>query len=241
MASKKYRGKLCVYCNRRPSGAGDHVFAREFFVQTARENLPQVPACERCNGDKSSLEHYLTAVLPFGGVHGDAQDNLAMVPGRLAKNAKLAHALHAGRTQIWHPESGIVRRTLTVPIQSDKVVALGKYLAQGLAWYHWSVRLSPEEDTTEAWLLSYVGRTLFDHLFAKNAANRVHQDLGRGTIHYDGVQSTDNPHLTLWRIHFYGGLKLAGDPDAPGEVAGEIGVITGPKRLVTMLARSASA
>jgi hypothetical protein len=37
-----------------------------------RSQIPQVPACIRCNRDKSDLEHYLTAVLLFGGRHANA-------------------------------------------------------------------------------------------------------------------------------------------------------------------------
>ena len=67
--SKRFRDKPCVYCLTNPSTTtGDHVFAREFFPEAARANLPKVPACESCNNEKSHLEHYLTAVLPFGEI-----------------------------------------------------------------------------------------------------------------------------------------------------------------------------
>lgn len=65
--SKKYKGKICVYCADAISVTGDHVFAREFFLETQRDNLPQVPACEKYNNRKSVLEHYLTTVLPLEG------------------------------------------------------------------------------------------------------------------------------------------------------------------------------
>jgi hypothetical protein len=85
--SKRFKGLLCAYCSQRPAVTGDHLFAREFFLKTQRANLPQVPTCDRCNGEKSKLEHYLTAVLPFGGRHPDALTNLSqMVEPRLAKN-----------------------------------------------------------------------------------------------------------------------------------------------------------
>src|ERR1700722_9395653 len=93
--SKKFKKKTCVYCcGKGISTTGDHVFAREFFLKSRRATLPQVPACAPCNKEKSELEHYLTAVLPFGGRHDDASINLeTMVPPRLAKNAKLHRGL----------------------------------------------------------------------------------------------------------------------------------------------------
>jgi hypothetical protein len=94
---KGSKGKTCVYCASAPASTMDHVFAREFFVVDRRANLPKVPACAACNGAKSQLEHYLTAVLPFGSQHADGLAHLSgMVPGRLARNQKLARRLSAG-------------------------------------------------------------------------------------------------------------------------------------------------
>jgi hypothetical protein len=96
--SKKFKGKRCAYCSVRQVVTGDHIFAREFFVLSARADLPQAPICSECNNEKSKLEHYLTAVLPFGGRHAHASENLAVqVPKRLEKNAKLYRHLKAER------------------------------------------------------------------------------------------------------------------------------------------------
>ena len=58
--SKKYKGKSCPHCARpEASVTADHVFAREFFSVEKRDGLPVVPACERCNNEKSKLDHYL--------------------------------------------------------------------------------------------------------------------------------------------------------------------------------------
>ena len=102
---KRFKGKTCVYCGVAPSTTtGDHVFAREFFINVRRGNLPKVPACEGCNHEKSKLEHYLTAVLPFGGRHTDSAQNLStLVEPRLAKNAKLYGVLSACAYRKSHP------------------------------------------------------------------------------------------------------------------------------------------
>lgn len=83
--------------------------------------------------------------------------------------------------------------------------------------------------------LSRIGREFFARLFNMNSANRVQQDLGKATVCYSGVQAVDTPQLTLWRIQFYGGMVLSGDPQAPNAVSTEIAVITGPKRIVSLL------
>lgn len=95
--SKKFKDKRCAYCAERNAVTGDHIFAREFFLSAARANLPQAPICLECNNEKSKLEHYLTAVLPFGAKHKASLENLAsMVPKRLGKNARLHRELVPG-------------------------------------------------------------------------------------------------------------------------------------------------
>ena len=104
---KKYKGKICVYCGSAPSETAHHVVARKFFLEKDRANLPKVPACLGCNGQKSTLENHLTTVLPFGGRHADARSSLVdRVPPRLAKNRALHRALAASQT----PDGNAIHR-----------------------------------------------------------------------------------------------------------------------------------
>jgi hypothetical protein len=179
MGSKRFRGKLCVYCSERVSVTGDHVFAREFFVHAARDQLPQVPSCEGCNNEKSKLEHYLTAVLPFGGRHTDANETLTLlVPGRLAKNANLRRELQLNQGRTWHCESNVIHYAMTVPVDAARVNALFALIARALAWLHFGAHLSSGH-ASEAIFLSRYGEEYFGRLFAHNAANRARADLGR--------------------------------------------------------------
>lgn len=115
--SKKYKGKPCVYCVTGLSAVPDHVFAQEFFTVDRWGNLPKVPACHACNDAKGRLEHYLTAVLPFGGRHADAATSLAaFVPPRLARNAALHRHLSQGQQPVWAQEGNLAVPVTTLPI-----------------------------------------------------------------------------------------------------------------------------
>src|SRR5207247_196816 len=143
------------------------------------------------------LENYLTAVLPFGGLHPDAHENLVdLVPGRLAKNLRLHRDLNAGLGHIWHVENEVFRATMTIPVEPGRIGALFSLTARALAWYHWRQYLLPDQDS-EALQLTRFGSGFFDRLFAMNAANRVQNDLGNRTVTYSGVQAVDTPQLTL--------------------------------------------
>src|SRR4051812_40099744 len=119
---KRFMGKTCAYCaTPESSTTGDHVFARQFFPTTKRANLPQVPACEACNAAKSVLEHYLTAVMPFGGLHADASYVLnAMTPPRLARNQKLHQTLAAGQGHTVLQQGGRLAPAMTIPFDGER-------------------------------------------------------------------------------------------------------------------------
>lgn len=203
--SKRFRGSLCAYCAKDAAITGDHIFAREFFVQSERANLPQAPVCANCNNVKSKLEHYLTAVLPFGGRHQDVSVNLSsMVPRRLQKNLRLYAQLSAGHTGT------------SIPLDGAKVEQLFGLIVRGLIWYHWKVFVNHQTHAVRSITATQAIARLFDDwVFTRKARARVTGDVGNRTFLYEGVQALDDPALTFWRFSIYGGLMVVGD--APSE------------------------
>jgi hypothetical protein len=219
-----FKGDLCAYCSIRPAITGDHIFARSFFVESARDRLPQAPICAECNNEKSELEHYLAAVLPFGGRHPDALENLVtLVPKRLRKNA----ALH--RQLAEEPDEN-------VPVESGQLEKLFALIARGLAWHHWKIYLNEGEHSVRAVVLTAVGA--LDPLFSQPARDCVSESIGGGTFCYEGRQGVDDPNLTIWRFSVYGGLLLS-ESGAP-KPAGTSGIIAvvGPHELIEQLDRA---
>ena len=51
----KFSGETCIYCNNAPAESSHHVVGRKFFLVERRGDLPQVPACKRCNNRKSFI------------------------------------------------------------------------------------------------------------------------------------------------------------------------------------------
>lgn len=145
--SKRFKSKLCAYCSENNATTEDHVFFRKFFQVEDRHNLPKAPSCAACNNEKSKLEHYLAAVLPFGARHGQALKNLREhVPRRLAKNPKLKTTLRQSMQPVWIPEdSGLYRKTSMVEIDTSKLESLLEFIGRGLAWHHWGVYLRPHD------------------------------------------------------------------------------------------------
>lgn len=229
--SKKYKGKLCAYCCKELSVTGDHVFAREFFLIDKRDNLPKVPSCGTCNHDKSEIEHYLTALLPFGGRHKAAHETLkGMVPKRLRKNPKLHKSLSEEKAYFWSKKlSGLFSPSIVLPINFESISALFKYIVKGLANYHWGVYLT-DDVLIEIMALTVAGEKFFEERFFRlNCKERIIQTLAENTFWYEGAQGVDCPQITAWRFSIYNGLQLAGDSEAPDEPSSLIGAYTGPK------------
>lgn len=232
--SKKYIGKTCVYCAKPCSSSdGDHVISRKFFLPERREHLPIVPACKSCNNAKSKLEHYLTAVMPFGGRHTDSSAHInTMLPPRLLKNNKLAQALGIGMKSMFISQNGSPwERVMSVPIESDKLIELFKFIIKGLAYWHCKVILPPESCLVKASFFTSAGTEWFEHLLAHKAKFRVNVNLGDGVFVYEGAQSAECNELTVWRMSLYG-AEVGDEQMAYAEKCTHAYGITAPNRML---------
>jgi hypothetical protein len=228
--SKKFKGQRCAYCSKREAVTGDHIYAREFFLPSARANLPKAPICAECNHEKSKLEHYLTAVLPFGGRHADASENLAsMVPKRLGKNAKLHRHLMAGQQIVSVSDrEGKSEETIAIPFDGAKLEQLFSMIARGLVWYHWHVYLEQGYEVQTHTVTAYGLKRYEEELFRKNVRARVNGNLGNGTFAYEGVQAVDDPAITVWKFRIYGGLASYEDKISPEMLGSHLVSMTAP-------------
>lgn len=205
---RKFRTEICIYCNDAPSESSDHVVGRKFFLEERRGNLPQVPACKRCNNRKSLLENYLMIVLGFGAKHQDAAVNLStQVAHRLENkaNAKLLRELRRG-----YERSG----GTSIPFKRQPLEELGAMIAKALAWQHFGVRLGKGHSAIASVFMNE-GQNGFMQMLA-GGKTHVSGDLGEGTFKYKGAQAVAYPELTLWRFEIYGGVDFGGDPRVNG-------------------------
>lgn len=211
----------------KKSNTADHVFARKLFREYRRQSLPKVPSCERCNRKKSQLEHYLAAVLPFGGRHVDAAGTLeSMVPGRLAKNPALRDCLLGGMQRAWTHEKGLLVPTISIPIDGQKVEQWLEFVVKGLASHHWNL-LIPSDWKIMILPLTPEIHPVFARLRALRAADRVCSSIAAGAFSYEGVQGADNPLISIWEISLYGGVTVRGGE----QTSSKYGALVGPEAL----------
>jgi hypothetical protein len=224
------KGKICVYCGTAISDTkGDHVFARAFFLESDRGNLPQVPACKICGGVKASLELYATTVLPLVGRHETAKANLeTLVPPRLQKNLALKRELAKGADRRWlMQDSGLIAPTLSTTARQKELGQLFEFIGKGLIWYHWQVYLH-HDDVIEVSLRTTAADQALQTVFDQFASQRIQKNFGNGTVQYEGLRDPNSPRATAWRIRMLGGIHMS-FLDAPEIVYSSIYVCTKPR------------
>lgn len=214
MSSKRFKGKTCAYCALPESSTdGEHVLAKSFVLERHRADLPKVPACKACNNEKSKLETELTAVLPFGGRHSNAIEALnSEVPAKLEKNLRLKREIGASMKETWVFENGVLVKTATIHIDSEKFSRWIVLLARGLSFHHWGLAFDNEYQLQ---FIAPARPEILRELFDRNAHRKVSlRTIGGGALTYQGSLA-QNPTAAAWRFIVYGGIALAGDrPEA---------------------------
>lgn len=228
--SKKYKQKSCAYCFAGVSQTADHVFPRELLPVHLRTDIPKVPACGSCNTKKAALEHYITAILPFGGWHPSARKILEdRVSKRLDRNAPLHRSLQVGVTDTWIVDRGALKRTIAVPFDFQKFKAWLELVVSGPSLYHFNfvlpINVSIDVFATTVYGDSFLGS------FLKTKTNQiVNYSISDGMIRYAGSHSEDNQWVQLWCFSFYGGLITTEDDPEGWYTNGNFWVFVLPKR-----------
>jgi hypothetical protein len=234
MASKKFKNKTCAYCGQAGASAtGDHVFARQFFLVKHRANLPEVPACDRCNSNKSRLETYLLQLMPLGANHADAPETTrTLMPKRAAHPAnKVLREIIEGRQEtVWlTDETG--QRDGRIPVYVDANILHDwcALVARGLAFFHWGVA-TPDYQVEVIPLAAEVEQDILTLASRYKCGEFVEHSVGNGAFAYRGFKCADDEPASMWMIYLYGRMPIGGDPAVSPVCAASWGVFITPKK-----------
>lgn len=227
--SKKYIGKLCVYCGTKKSTAGDHVIAREFFPADCRHGIPKVPACDECNTRKSNLEQYLMTVLPFASNHPVAQRVMSEKgASRLAKNQKLRREICSGTERVWVThDSGLIVPTISIPFNPEKASEYFGLVSQGLLFHHWRHIIGGDYMSVAHALTEYGAKEIRSRFWPPRASRVINHTYAKGAFRYKGRNSFEAPGRSVWLIQIYGGLGMRGSGRDAGHAAELFFAMTG--------------
>lgn len=214
MGSKGYIGKACAYCAREGcSTTADHVVPRAAFLIQDRGNLPQVPACRKCNNEKSKLEHYALATLLVGSRHVEADRyRREMIRPRLARDRRLAREIGLTKPPQWMRINGVLQPMHAVKVDAAKLNTLHAMIVKGLYHHHFGEPLHPDW-TAEAQMKHPAHEAAFVAAIADiltRDTEQVEGNLGRGAFVYEGLRSRAHRPFSVWRFAWHGGIRLHG-------------------------------
>jgi hypothetical protein len=237
--SKKFKGKLCVYCRRNESTTADHVFPRELFQVEQRDKLPKVPSSLDCNNEKSKLEHYLLAILPFGATHSNSELALSVdAAKRLEKNQRLHKELKKGFGYRQVPlEYGGTEKRLVVNLNYEALHEFVGFIGRALIWCHWGKYL-PLNFYFTVFTPSSTGIEYISQLFEMSSSYRVDVKLGGDTVRYKGVMSEIDEGLSVWAIQLLGGMTVSDESLGYVFKNSFVAMVTGPSKTIEDLERS---
>lgn len=217
MGSKRYSGKTCAYCGSDAAPTiAEHVFGKKHFLVRHRANLPKVPSCEPCNTAKSQLEIYVMGAFPLGANHPAAREYAEThLGGRFAKNLPLRRSMAQSMKVLGGPATG--RMVFTV--ETNKLLELMLWITKGLFMFHFGKPLHRHWVPLVRQVATHAeaeGIKTMSDLVAPDP-DKVHRNLGDGTIEYWGSRSHRMPYCSGWQFNFYG-VELTGDPDDPSAI-----------------------
>jgi hypothetical protein len=233
MASKKFKHKTCAYCGKRgTSETGDHVFAREFFLVKHRAYLPQVPACARCNSDKSRLESYLLQMMPLGANHADVPEaSRTLMPKRAAHpaNKVLRDIIERPHEPVWlTDQDGQRQERIPVYVDANMLHDWCGLVARGLAFHHWGVA-TPDYEVETIPLAAEVERDILAFASHLKGGEYIERLVGNGAFAYRGFRCADGEPASMWMIYLYGRMPIGGDPTVSRVCPASWGVFITPK------------
>src|SRR3972149_5175508 len=207
---KSLLGNLCAYCGECPSTTEDHVIGRKFFPVHLRSNLPKVPACSVCNGRKANYERYAMAVFPFGSEHHAAQEMLkTKVKLRLGKDQRLLRELQQSQKDVTViNRNGSMSKTLCIPFDDEKTIALYEMVIKGLLWHHCRAPL-PSSYVVRLFWLTDQGLDLFKKSILSLSPDQFQDvSLANGECQYQFTKNPDDPFFAAWILRIYGILNV---------------------------------
>lgn len=199
------RNLPCGYCGNATEN--DHVIARQFFPpqQAYRGQLPQVPACRTCNGDKQKVEDGPGVVFQFGHSSNASRQLLFdRVPRTLQKNKRLHGSLQRGLQNVLvRQSSGLLVPSLVLklsPKDLSDIWCWFRYVARGLYCFEFQNPL-PTDHT-----IHLISPSTFEHftilrdLIAADA-KRQEKSYASDELRYLYTHNSVE-QLTMWLLAF---------------------------------------
>jgi hypothetical protein len=211
---------VCAYCGEEDRITRDHVPPRLLFAKPPPDNVPTVPACEKCNQSFKSDDEYTRAVLVLdlrAAAHRDVLGSMTSITRSLNRPEaqRFTRSLLRGSrpTGLVTP-SGAAVSAMTIDV--ERIEATGRHILQGLHYLERRkpvdpkskvlVRYLPEWDPSHPLILAMVRMY---NLSAERHQNQVGEAFSYGV----GIRDDKS----AWMLLLYGCFLWIGTIGKPPE------------------------
>lgn len=196
---------LCVHCESAPAITADHIPGRRFFISPMPSDLITVPSCDDCNRALRLVEEYI-ATLTLMGPAGSTNPGRLLWPKeeRNLKREQMARfrkmlAAHSVNIVFRTPAGIYTGKGKAIQIERKRFHTFIRKLVRGLFFFETNGNRLPSDVVIEA---AYID--------SHEDAEPFRHPLKMGSRKWDNIfeyfyaLTTDDPHGSMWRFHFYG-------------------------------------
>lgn len=236
MGSKKFKGKQCAYCGVEGiSRDGEHVLARSFFLDEDKENLPKVPSCRACNSLKELLEDYALAVCTLGSRNEGTKEFIENFFERRSKKRRKLYSelISTMRPTLERTSGGLILEGGQLNIDPHKIITLVNLIVRGLYFLHQSKALPKDAVLHNKMFRPDDAAVITDGIMRAFGSDlkMVKDNIGRGTLIYEGAISNVIEGASFWRINVMRGAVLGSPEYAPGLALRSMYVLSFPSSM----------
>jgi hypothetical protein len=199
---------LCSYCGEEHELEPEHVVPRAIFVNDNQSTIV-IPACHRCNNEKSAGEDDLRDYLIIAvGVHGhnEIMPLMAVMAEATGKGfSKIGRAASEERKPvIRRTEAGVDVPGYEVPFYDPRAMRRTlRYMVRGLYFHEYGRPWLPDQPMTLYDLPpSELESTLAD--FGRLGPIEFRGLMGNDIFKYATVTQAEHPDVTAWIMVFFG-------------------------------------
>ena len=172
-----------------------------------REGILKVPACIKCNGEKSGYEQYLQTVLPLAGVDEVSRERVAtQFQTRLDGNKRLKRELMESLEHTLVPTKYGVRQAMRVKYEPEILLNFSKMLARALHFHFVGTIVSADQDVQSTHMSTTEANSIFAAL-PDDENHRVNFSFSESVFECRAGWQSDK-RVSFWEFKFYGGLDL---------------------------------
>jgi hypothetical protein len=204
-------GVPCIYCGLEPSTRkGDHAVPQANFLSPLPEDMVTVPACIRCNQEKSQLDEYVrdALVLDIDASRNSVAQELVRgsVSRAVAKNrSQFFKTAVAGARRVprFTPLGVYVEDVISVPVDDKMIRRQLKFMVKGL--YFWVKRERIPSDYQ--YEITRIRRDAISNLwdFFATKSEGAGQ-IGEGVFACRYTFGLENAYVSSWLLIFYNSI-----------------------------------